>query len=86
MLHRRPDTRCFTLAEDREDNNRFTARNIANQKSFLFTRQADGSGDLVIQPGADETVAAPSADDIARELADPNTAMGSLNFQIDSTY
>lgn len=76
-------TNCFTFEQDRDDLQHHRVRNVSSGEFTHFrvtdAKQASGTAS---HPGG---LATPSAEEIAAELSNPNTAMGTLNFNIDYT-
>jgi hypothetical protein len=76
-------TNCFTFEQDRDDLQHYRVLNVSSGEfthfRFADDKQAIGTD---ADPGG---FARPSAEEIAAELSNPNTAMGTLNFNIDYT-
>jgi hypothetical protein len=76
-------TNCFTFEQDRDDSRHYRVRNVSTGEvtHFRFVDDNLASG-TESAPGG---LAQPSAEEIAAELSNPNTTMGTMNFNIDYT-
>lgn len=74
-------TNCFTFEQDRDDPQHYRVRNVSTGEFAHFHLAGDklASGKEAAPGG----LARPSAEEIAAELSNPNTAMGTMNFNID---
>lgn len=79
------ETNCFSFEKNSEDPNEFRSRNVNTGEVVVFrtmdpeTRTYDREN----PPDEEGGLASPSAADIAAALSDPNTNLGSMNFQFD---
>lgn len=79
------ETHCFSYEQNLEDPAEFRARNVATGEVIMF-RVIDAETDtLVRETPPDEAggPGTPSAEEVAAALSNPNTNMGSMNFQFD---
>lgn len=76
---------CLTYEQNLDDPLQFRSRNVATGEVFVFRVVDEDSKQFArdITPGSNGGVAAPSASEVAAQLSDPNTNLGSMNFQID---
>ena len=83
------ETNCFTFERSQEQPNRYRVINVESGQLTRFELQeGDAKSATVALADAQEGgMASPSASDIAAELSNPNSALGTMNFQIDyQTY
>jgi hypothetical protein len=78
-------TNCYTFEQNLDDALEFRVHNVESGEVFVFhavdgkTRQLDREN----VPGEAGGMGAPSASEIAAQLSNPNTTLGSMNTQID---
>ncbi|MFV8817352.1 hypothetical protein [Haliea sp. E17] len=74
-------TNCFTFEQDRDDLQHYRVRNTGTGEFTHFHLVGDklASGEEAAPGG----LARPSAEEVAAELSNPNTAMGTMNFNFD---
>jgi len=78
-------TNCYTFERDLDDPGRYRARNLTTGEVFVF-RIVDSAANRMERetPASDSGgLGSPSAAEIAAALSDPNTNLGSMNFQFD---
>ncbi len=79
------ETNCYTFEQDLDEPGEYRARNVETGELISFrvsgTDRRVMTGDTV--PDDEGGLGAPSAQDIANELSNPNTALGTINFQFD---
>ncbi|MBW2395416.1 MAG: hypothetical protein JRG95_14200 [Deltaproteobacteria bacterium] len=78
------DTNCFFLEQSQSNPEEFRSRNVETGEVTQF-RLAESSGTYTRQSTPDDEggLGAPSAEEIAAELSNPNTALGSMNLNFD---
>jgi len=78
-------TSCFTYEQNLEDVSQYRSRNVATGEVFLFRRIEGQAASFERETPADDEggPGSPSAAEIAAALSDPNTTLGSMNFQFD---
>ena len=79
------ETNCFTFEQNLDDPAEYRASNVANTEVFTF-RVTDAETDTFTREtpaGSEGGLGSPSAAEVAAALSDPNTNMGSMNFQFD---
>ena len=81
------ETNCFSYEKNLDDPAEFRSRNVASGEVFVF-RVADAETDTFTREtespaGSEGGLGTPSAAEVAAALSDPNTNMGSMNFQFD---
>ncbi|MCX2983433.1 hypothetical protein EYC98_21445 [Halieaceae bacterium IMCC14734] len=81
------ETECFTFEQDLEKPDDYRVSNVEDQEiiHFRITERGDSERTMVRLDAVEESggMATPSAQDIAAELSNPNTNLGTMNFQID---
>lgn len=78
-------TNCFSFEKNLDDTAEFRASKVATAEVYVF-RVTDAETDTFTRetPAGDEGgLGSPSAAEVAAALSDPNTNMGSMNFQFD---
>jgi len=79
------ETSCFSFERSQEQPNRYRVINVETRQFTYF--EVEGDGDTVAAvplPDAQEGgLAGPSASEIAAELSNPNSTLGTMNFNID---
>ena len=78
-------TNCFSFEKNLDDKAEFRASNVATAEVFVF-RVTDAETDTFTREtpaGNEGGLGSPSAAEVAAALSDPNTNMGSMNFQFD---
>ncbi len=78
-------TNCYTFEQNLDDALEFRARHIESGEMFIF-RAVDGKTRQFARenvPGEVGGMGAPSASEIAAQLSNPNTTLGSMNAQFD---
>jgi len=79
------ETNCFSFEKNLDDPAEFRARNVATGEVIVF-RVTDTETDTFTREtpaGSEGGLGTPSAAEVAAALSDPNTNMGSMNFQFD---
>ncbi|MFC1688201.1 hypothetical protein ACFL07_00900 [Pseudomonadota bacterium] len=79
------ETKCFSFEQNLDDPAAYRALNVETGEVLKF-RVMDHDADTFTRdtaPGSEGGLAAPSAAEVAAALSDPNTNMGSMNFQFD---
>lgn len=74
-------TNCFTFEQDRTEPGLYRVRNVSTGEVTRF--QVSGERLVGSQDGAPAGLTRPSAGEIAAELSNPNTALGTMNFNLD---
>ncbi len=78
-------TNCYSLEQNLDISGEYRARHVETGEMILF--RISGTDPRYISretlPADDGGLVAPSAQDIANELANPNTALGTMNLQFD---
>jgi hypothetical protein len=81
------ETHCYTYEQDLDQPENYRVSDIEDGEKVYFRIEAPGDGDrlMVRNDPAEEMggLATPSAAEIAAQLSDPNTNLGTLNTQID---
>lgn len=80
-------TNCYRFENNLDDPDEFRAVHVDGTKSYLF-RVVDREAKVYEREtpaGADGSLSSPSAAEVAAELANPNTTLGTMNFFIDYT-
>jgi len=79
------ETSCYTFEKNLVVPGEYRARHVETGELFSF--RVSGTDPRVVTretpPDDEGGLAAPSADDIANELSNPNTTLGTMNFQFD---
>ena len=79
------ETNCFTFEQDASRPGTYRATNVATGQATLF--RVEGTVPRVITrdqaPGSEGSLGAPSAADVAAQLSNPNSAMGTMNTLFD---
>ena len=81
------ETNCFSFEKNLDDPAEFRSRNVASGEVFVF-RVTNAETDTFTRDteapvGSEGGLGTPSAAEVAAALSDPNTNMGSMNFQFD---
>ena len=78
-------TNCFTFEQNLEDTSLYRSRNVVTGDVFIFRRLEGQPGSFERETPADDGggLGSPSAAEIAAALSDPNTTLGTMNFQFD---
>ena len=79
------ETKCYTYEQNLDDPSEFRVSNVDTAEMFVF-RLVDAETDTFVRDtpaGDDGGPGSPSAAEVAAALSDPNTNMGSMNFQFD---
>ena len=79
------ETNCFSFEKNLDDPAEFRASNVASGEVLMF-RVTDVEASTFTRetpPGDEGGLGTPSAAEVAAALSDPNTNMGSMNFQFD---
>ena len=83
------ETSCFSFERSQERPNRYRVNNVETRQ-FTYFEVEGGAGTVASVPLSDAQeggLAGPSASEIAAELSNPNSTLGTMNFQIDyQTY
>ena len=78
------ETNCFSFEQDLDALDRYRARNVSSGEIVTFSVREDGSGFAGEAVGDDEGgLVQPSAAEVAAALSNPNTTLGTMNFQFD---
>ena len=79
------ETNCFSFEQNLDDPAEFRARNVATGEVFMFrvTDAEAGTFTRETPPDNEGGFGSPSAAEVAAALSDPNTNMGTMNFQFD---
>ena len=79
------ETNCFTFEQNLDDPAEYRASNVESGEVFVFrvTDAETGTVSRETPPGNEGGLGSPSAAEVAAALSDPNTNMGSMNFQFD---
>jgi len=79
------ETNCFTFEKDLEQPTNYRVKNVeTGSYTYFYVEPGEetvATGELV--DDGEGGLARPSAEDIAAELSNPNSTMGTLNFQLD---
>ena len=78
-------TNCFSFEENLDKPAEYRARNVQTGELVVF-RIRDAEGGVMTRettPDSEGGLGSPSAAEIAAALSDPNTTLGSMNFQFD---
>jgi len=83
------ETNCFRFERSQEQPNRYRVINVETRQFTYF--EVEGGADTVasvpVSDAQEGGLAGPSASEIAAELSNPNSTLGTMNFQIDyQTY
>ncbi len=78
-------TNCFTFEQNLDDSSRYRSRNVVTGEVFIFRRLEGQARSYERETPADDEggLGSPSAAEIAAALSDPNTTLGTMNFQFD---
>lgn len=79
------ETKCFTFEQSLEQPTNYRVKNVETG-SYTYFYLEPGEETVVtgkLKDDGEGGLARPSADDIAAELSNPNTALGTMNFNID---
>jgi len=78
-------TNCFTFEQNLDDPSQYRSRNVATGEVFIFRRLEGEARSYERETPADDEggLGSPSAAEIAAALSDPNTTLGTMNFQFD---
>jgi hypothetical protein len=79
------ETNCFSFEKNLDDPAEFRATNVASGQVIVF-RVTDAETDTFTREtpaGSEGGLGTPSAAEVAAALSNPNTNMGSMNFQFD---
>lgn len=81
------ETNCFTFEQNQGVAGEYRARNVISGEQYLFWVTGEDSQTFTRESvsGDKGSLALPSAAEIAAELANPNTTMGTMNFFYDYT-
>jgi hypothetical protein len=81
------ESNCYTFEQDADQPNSYRVSDVDSGEKIYFQIKDSGSDERAIvrtDPVDDDGgLGSPSAADIAAELSNPNTNLGSMNFQID---
>lgn len=79
------ETNCFTFEQNLDDPSRYRSRNIVTGDVFIFQRLGDQASSYARETPPDDEggLGSPSVAEIAAALSDPNTTLGTMNFQFD---
>jgi len=79
------ETSCFSFERSQEQPNRYRVINVETRQFTYF--ELEGGGDTVASVALSDAqeggLAGPSASEIAAELSNPNSTLGTMNFNID---
>jgi len=78
-------TNCFTFEQNLDDSSQYRSRNVATGEVFIFRRLEGEARSYERETPVDDEggLGSPSAAEIAAALSDPNTTLGTMNFQFD---
>jgi len=76
---------CFTFEQNLDDPSQYRSRNVATDDVFIFRRLEGQARSYARETPPDDEggLGSPSAAEIAAALSDPNTTLGTMNFQFD---
>jgi len=76
---------CFTFEQNLDDPSQYRSRNAATDDVFIFRRLEGQARSYARETPPDDEggLGSPSAAEIAAALSDPNTTLGTMNFQFD---
>ena len=79
------ETNCFRFERSQERPSRYRVFNVKTRQvtHFEVEEGAETSATIPLSDAQEGGMASPSASDIAAELSNPNTTMGTMNFNID---
>ncbi|WP_163339518.1 hypothetical protein [Desulfopila sp. IMCC35008] len=79
------ETNCFSFEQNQGDPAEYRARNVATGEMFMFRVTDDEARTFSSETSRDSEggFGSPSAAEVAAALSDPNTNMGTMNFQFD---
>lgn len=79
------ETNCFSFEQNRDDPAQYRARNVATGEVLIFrvTDTEHGKFTRETPPGDEGGLGTPSATEVAAALSNPNSNLGSMNFQFD---
>lgn len=79
----RRETTCYTLEQNTEQPDKYRVKDLVSGEVYEFsvTERKGVAQDVQKSPGSKGGAAAPSADEIAAELSNPNTLLATLNFK-----
>jgi hypothetical protein len=79
------ETNCYSFEQNLDDPAEYRASNVESGEVFVFrvTDAEAGTFSRETPPGDEGGLGAPSAAEVAAALSDPNTNMGTMNFQFD---
>ena len=79
------ETNCYSFEQNLDDPAEYRARNVETGEVLLFrvTDAEAGTFTRETPPGSEGGLGTPSAAEVAAALSNPNTNMGSMNFQFD---
>jgi len=79
------ETNCFSFEQNLDDPAEYRARNVATGEVFMFRVTGTEDRTFSRETSRDDEggFGSPSAAEIAAALSDPNTNMGTMNFQFD---
>jgi len=79
------ETSCFSFEQSQQQPKRYRVNNVETRQFTYF--EVDGDGDTVasvpLSDAQEGGLAGPSASEIAAELSNPNSTLGTMNFNID---
>jgi hypothetical protein len=77
------DTNCYTFEQNLDEPDHYRVHNVSTGETYNFTLEGDEER-LATGPGSEEGgLASPSAAEIAEQLSNPNTSMGTMNLNLD---
>ena len=79
------ETNCFSFERSQEQPNRYRVINVKTGQltHFELKEGGDKAATVALADAQEGGLASPSASDIAAELSNPNSALGTMNFNID---
>ena len=77
------ETNCFSFEKNLDDPAKFRARNVATGAEIMFRVTDTDTFTRETPAGSEGGLGSPTAAEVAAALSDPNTNMGSMNFQFD---
>lgn len=79
------ETNCYTYEQNQDEPGEYRARHVETGELIMF--QVSGTDPRIVTrdgvPDDEGGPGSPSAEDIANELANPNTSLGTMNFNFD---
>jgi hypothetical protein len=79
------ETSCFSFEQSQEQPKRYRVINVDTRQFTYFELEGDGDtvASVALSDAQEGGLAGPSASEIAAELSNPNSTLGTMNFNID---